>query len=447
MPKSLNFHIKNNFNLALPVALGNMMHMTTALADTIMVGRVGVTELAAVGFSNAVFMFPFLIGTGLSTGITASVGKSNGEANTKKTKSLFFSSLWASLLASIFLGAILLILAFFLGSMGQEKAVAEISYDYFLILTASLPFYMIFLALKNYMEGLQSTAPGMIILIVSNILNILLNYVLIFGELGFPELGLNGAGIATLIARVSMMVFAILSFAYLKRFKSYVDFKLSRWNLLQIKEIFALGLPIGFQVAFEVGIFSMGTILAGMIGRSEQAAHKIALDIAAFTFMIASGFGSSSTISVSNFFGKKSYIDMRKSAYSALILTLAFMVFTCILFLTFNQLLPKAFTSNSEVLEIAASLLIIAGFFQISDGLQVTALGILRGLHDVKIPTIVTLFSYWAVGIPVAYYLSIHLEIGPSGIWYGYLTGLSIVAITMFIRFEIISRRLIKDQT
>lgn len=447
MSESYKFHIKNNFKLALPVALGNMMHMTTALADTIMVARVGVTELAAVGFSNAVFMFPFLIGTGLSAGITASVGKANGASDRDKCESLFFSSIWTSLIAGAGLTIILLILAYFLGNMGQEKIVAETSFNYFLILTASMPIYMVFLALKNFIEGLQSTAPGMIIIIISNIINIGLNYLLIFGKYGFPELGLEGAGWATLIARSTMLIFAIIAFVLFKRFKKYVNLTKIKYNSAEVNQIFKLGLPIGFQVAFEVGIFSMGTIIAGWIDRVDQAAHKIALDISAFTYLIASGLGTSSTISVSHYFGKNDFENMRKSAHAALALTLFYMSITCLIFLFTNSILPLAFTENEQVISIAASLLIIAAFFQISDGLQVTTLGILRGMHDVKIPTYVTLVSYWLIGIPVAYLLAIYYEIGPEGIWYGYLTGLSLVAITMFIRFEKLSKKMIKEKT
>ncbi|MDC1068319.1 MATE family efflux transporter [Candidatus Kapabacteria bacterium] len=444
MSKPFSFHIKNNLKLALPVALGNMMHMITALADTLMVSKVGVTELAAVGFVNAVFMLPFLIGTGVSAGITAAVGKANGSGNTNKNKSLFFSGMWVCFLTSLILGALLILINFFLDDMGQEQSVVDISYSYYWILIASLPFYMVFLGLKQFMEGLESTSPGMLILVVSNIINLILNYIFIFGKFGFEPMGLEGAGWATLISRIILMLLAIYVISSFRKFKTYLDFSYSKVNWTEIKEIFGIGFPIGLQIAFEVGIFSVGTIFAGMIGKYEQAAHKIALDLAAFTFMIASGFGSSSTISISNYFGKGNYIDMKKSAYAALVLTLIFMSFTCILFLTLNEYFPLAFNDDKNVLQIASGLLIIAGFFQISDGLQVTTLGILRGLHDVKIPTIVTLISYWMIGIPLAYYLSITLEIGPAGIWYGYLTGLSLVAITMFIRFELISKKLLK---
>lgn len=442
MSQSLSFHIKENLKLSIPVALGNMMHMITALADTIMVGRVGVTELAAVGFTNAVFMFPFLIGNGIATGITATVGKANGEKNTSKVASLFNNGIVLSTLVSIILVALLVLSTNFLPSMGQEKQVVEISYNYYYLLIASLPFYMLFLSFKNFFEGLQSTAPGMIILIIANLVNVFLNYVFIFGNFGFDAMGLDGAGWATLISRMLMLVLGIIFLFAMKRFKNRVDLSNFSINKNEILSIFKIGLPIGIQVAFEVGIFSMGTIIAGMIGAFEQAAHKIALDIAAFTFMIASGLGTSATISVSNYFGAKNKSDLKLTAYTAIVLGFTFMTITCIVFLTLNDYLPLVFTDNKEVLSIASGLLILAGFFQISDGLQVTVIGILRGMHDVKIPTLVTLISYWVIGIPIAYYLSITKGIGPVGIWYGYLIGLSLVAVVLFIRFQKLHKKL-----
>lgn len=446
MLTNLKKHIISNAKLALPVTLGNVGHMMTSIADTIMVGQLGVTQLAAVGFANSVFMFPFLIGVGIATGITAVAGKANGEGDRNSLSSYFFNGHWLMLLTSVVITMILLLGAFNLGNMGQDPDVADISFEYILILISSVLPYFIFLGFKQFWEGLQATTLGMIIIIACNLLNILLNYLLIFGEFGFPELGLNGAGWATAISRVAMLVSAIILMYGSKRFSPFLDLSQLRLNIQKIKDIFKIGFPIGLQVAFEVGAFSAGVIIAGFISENAQAAHKIALDLAALTFMMAGGIGSAATISISNYLGNKNYQALKQSGRSVAILAFVFMCITCVLFLITNEILPTFYTEDVEVIAIASSLLVVAAFFQISDGLQVTMIGALRGLHDVNYPTIMTLIGYWVFAIPVSYVLAIELNLGPEGIWYGYLTGLTIVAIGLIIRFEkLAEKKLIDD--
>lgn len=429
-------HIYQNLKLALPVTLANAGHMMTSMADTIMVGQIGVTELAAVGFSNSIFMFPFLIGVGMATGITAVAGRANGEEDHEKLSSIYFNGHWLMFFTGILTVLVLICASFFLNNMGQDPGVSALSFEYLLILTLSVIPYFTFLGFKQFWEGLHFTSPGMYIIIGANAINIVLNYLLIFGKYGFPEYGLNGAGWATLISRIIMLLAAFVLTFRSSRFKSYLDFHYFKINFKRVGEIFRIGLPIGLQVAFEVGAFSAGVIIAGFINEKAQAAHKIALDLAAFTFMMAAGVGSAATISISNYLGSKNYEALKRSGRSVAIIAFVFMAITCMIFLLTNEFLPTLYTNDMVVISTASSLLIVAAFFQISDGLQVTMIGALRGLHDVKVPTILTLIAYWVIAIPLSYLLAVELSFGAVGIWYGYLTGLTIVAVGLIIRFE-----------
>jgi MATE family multidrug resistance protein len=277
----------------------------------------------------------------------------------------------------------------------------------------------------------------------SNLLNILLNYLLIYGKIGFPELGLNGAGWATLISRVVMGLWMAGYVYYHSSYRKYRSgFSLGNYNRDLISKMLHIGIPSGVQFIFEVSAFGFSAIMMGWLGTTALASHQIAINLATISYMTTSGLGAAATIRVGNFLGKKEIQTMRDIAFSLLGMATVIMILWGILFIVGRNFLPTLYIDDPEVIAAAASLLVIAGFFQLSDGLQVVCVGALRGLQDVKIPSLLILVSYWVIALPLGYWLAFPMGFGAKGVWYGLLIGLSITAIAMIIRFNRLSRKL-----
>jgi MATE family multidrug resistance protein len=289
--------------------------------------------------------------------------------------------------------------------------------------------------------------------ILANVVNVVLNYLFIFGKFGFPELGIVGAAIGTLVSRTVMLIYLWYLMAHKEKSKFYVTsikiFTLSKKMLLKL---ISLGFPSAMQMFFEVAIFTAAIWLSGILGKNHQAANQIALNLSSMTFMVAMGFGVAAMIRVGNQKGLKAYSELRRIAFSLfLIATLVGVVFA-IIFALFKEYLPQMYLDgndplnaidNAEVLSIAAKLLLVAAIFQISDAIQVVVLAALRGMQDVMIPTVITFVAYWVIGFPISYYLSMYTSYESSGIWLGLLAGLTTSAIMLWWRFNYLSKKLI----
>ncbi len=444
--KEYKSNYKENLIVAWPVILGQLGHMMATVADNTMVGQISSIQLAACSFANAVFFVIFIFGIGLAMGITPIVGKAFGGGDINKCKSLLKNGLLVNIITSIIITILLIIASFYFDSFGQDAKVVKYAVPFFRIIAASMIPYMIFLSFKQFTDALSLTKPGMIILLTCNLLNVAINYLLIYGKFGFPRLEIEGAGWATLIARICMALSMILLFLYNKNLNQYLKgWSRTKYNLKDIKELLSVGVPIGLQYVLEVAAFASGAFIIGWIGAIELAAHQIAITIASVTFMIATGLASAATIRMSNAIGKKNFREMKVAGNSSFIMVLVFMSFTAIIFFLFGHSLAKFYVNEDIVIEVAVKLIIIAGFFQLADGVQAIALGTLRGVEDVKIPTIITTINYWLITIPLCYYLGITLHWGAAGVWYGYLIGLSLVSIALYIRYEYITKKIVKD--
>jgi MATE family multidrug resistance protein len=324
------------------------------------------------------------------------------------------------------------------------------------IIAISLVPLIIFQALKQFSDGMSLTKFPMYATIIANVINVFFNYVLIFGVWGFPKMGVVGAGIGTLIARFVMIMLMWYFLNRLEKTKAYVkDLKLFVLEHSMLKKINSLGLPSALQMFFEVGLFTAAIWLSGTLGKNPQAANQIALNLSSMTFMIATGLSVTAMIRVGNQKGLKRPVELRRIATSIFIMGLALAILFALIFLIFNNVLPTFyldlndlthFADNQNVVEIASSLLIIAALFQISDSTQVVFLGALRGLQDVKIPTLITFFAYWIIGFPVSYFLGDASKYGSSGIWIGLLAGLTASSIFLYIRFNYLSKQLIAKE-
>ncbi len=445
---------KKNLSLAFPVILGSLGHVFVQLVDNIMVGQLGTTELAAVSLGNSFVFIGISLGIGFSMAITPLVAEADGSSNTKRVSDIFSHGLFLCTC----LGIILFLGTFFsrdlMFSMGQPKNVVVLAFPYLNWVSFSLIPLISFQAYKQFSDGLSFTRPAMYATLFSNVLNIFLNFGLIFGNFGFPQLGVEGAAIGTLISRFGMLIFMMIYIKYHKSYSIYtLVFQLKNIRLFLIKKILKLGLPSALQMFFEVSFFVCGVWLAGLLGANSQAANQIALNLSAMTFMIAMGLGAVAMIRVGNQLGKQNFVDLKRIAFSIFLLVIIFDIIFCSIFLIFNKELPWMYFENKgaltsidtfDVVSIASSLLVVSGFFQIADGLQAAVLGALRGLQDVNIPTTFTLISYWLIGLPVSYYMAIHTDWGAIGVWIGLLVGLSCSSILLFLRFQYLTNKLIK---
>lgn len=442
--KDYRNHYKINIKLAYPIIIGQVGHIMTGIADSIMVGQVGSEYLAAASFAHNIFIMFFVFGVGVSTGLTPLVGVAKGQNNSRECGRLLSNGTILGIFAGMALTAIILAVYPFLKYMGQTDVVLQLAQPYYIITAFSMFPGMLFLTFKQFTEGLSLTKPAMFFSISGNLLNIVLNYFLIYGVWIFPRLELDGAGYATLIARLYMgLAFGYYVFSN-TLFKGYIkhfgDKLISRKRIIAILK---LGIPIGFQLILEIASFSFGAIMIGWLGAYPLAAHQIAISLAATTYLAAGGLASAATIRLSTLIGAGKFEEMRRAGFSTFLMAAMFMFVTAILFILLRNYLPLIFVNEREVIELASGLIIIASLFQMFDGTQVVGLGALRGLKDVKIPTLTALMAYWCVGIPTGYTLAFVFGYGAYGVWIGYLVGLGTAAVLLFFRFVKVSREVV----
>lgn len=410
------------------------------VADVVMIGKLPPVNLAAASLANAVYFFIGILGIGTLTAISPLVAKAKAEGHNNDCAILFRQGFYASLILAFFVTIIILFLTFNLHWFKQDVEVEMLTKNYMHILNLGTVALFGFLALKQYSDGLSLTKPSAIITLAAVALNILFNWLFIYGNWGFEPMGLFGAGIATTLCRF-LMAFAM--FLYIRKaniYHNYLKIKDRSVNPHFLIKIFKIGLPSGFQYFFEVGAFAGAAIIIGWISKEHQAAHQIAINAASTTYMIALGISAAGSIAVGDAYGRKNKSDISRSGKASLILGSAFMGFTAIIFALFNNLIAAAYVSDTYVAQMAAGLLFIAALFQLSDGLQCVALGILRGIHDTKIPTVITIIAYWIIGLPLGYLFAFKYNLGMYGIWYALLLGLSISALLLTIRFFKLSK-------
>ncbi len=430
-------HYIPNIKLALPVVFSQAGQMIVGLADTIMVGQVGASELAAVSFANGIFILGLGLSIGLAYGLTPLVGKAFGGGDRVNCGDWLKQGLWANMIFALILMLLMFVVGYLMPHMGQEEDVIKYSKNYYNILLISILPFSLFMVFKQFAEGVSNTRIAMVITLIANLLNIGMNYLLIFGKFGFPKLGIDGAGYATLISRILMALIFGWSFLRLSFFDQYrKTFFSSKTHIVKVFEVIKVGFPIGSQMIIEVFTFSMGTIMMGWISQNALAAHQIVLSLASLTYMMSLGLSSAATIKVSHYLGAKDYVNLKYSAFAVIHKVIIFMVFNGVMFVVLRNIIPKLFVDNEEVVFIAAHLMIIAGVFQIFDGLQVTWLGILRGLQDVKAPSVIAFISWILIALPISYVCAFVFNMNAVGIWTGYLAGLFLGSVLLQYRFK-----------
>lgn len=446
---------KYNWQLAAPVMLGMLGHTFVSFVDNIMVGQLGTAELAAVSLGNSFMFIAMSLGIGFSTAITPLIAEADSAQDFIKGKSSFKHGLF---LCTV-LGVLLFLLVFFakplMYLMKQPVEVVELAIPYLDLVAFSLIPLIIFQGFKQFSDGLSMTKYPMYATLIGNIINIILNYLLIFGKFGFPEMGIVGAAYGTLASRNIMVWYLWFLLKGKEKSKTFVtNIKFFVLDKLMMKKIINLGAPSAMQMFFEVAIFTAAIWLSGLLGKNPQAANQIALNLSSMTFMVVMGLSVAAMVRVGNQKGLKAYFELRRIAFSLFLMGTLMSVCFALIFFVFHDYLPRIYVDyndaenlvdNMEVVSIASKLLIAAAIFQISDSIQVLVLGALRGLQDVKIPTIITFISYWLIGFPISWFLGKEETYGSFGIWLGLLAGLTTAAILLYIRFNYLTKRLIGE--
>ena len=456
MLRMLNQYTKEfkfNLNLSYPVIIGLLGHTMVQLVDNIMVGQLGTAELAAVSLGNSFFFVAMSLGIGFSTAITPLIAETDGMKDIFQGRNIFIHGLFLCIFLGIFLSLCVSVCKPLLFQMEQPDEVVVLAYPYLQWVGISLIPLICFQGFKQFSEGLSHTHPAMYATLLGNVINIILNYFLIFGFWIFPKLGVEGAAIGTLFSRCFMLIFIALYVRFNIRFKAYMtNLRFRITDLHLFRKIIKLGFPSALQMFFEVLFFTVAVWISGFLGKNPQAANQIALNLSSMTFMFAMGLGVAAMIRVGNQKGRQDFISLKRIAYSIFLLIFIFDIVFCFFFLLTSDYLPWIYLNDNnllqikdvqEVVTIASSLLIASAFFQISDGLQAVVLGALRGLQDVNIPAFITFFSYGIFGIPVSFYLGIKTDLGAIGIWIGLLSGLTASAVLLFWRFQHLTKKLI----
>ncbi len=436
--------IKKTFLLALPIVIAQLGVVLMGVTDNIMVGRyIGKIGLGSAGIANSMSFLIASIGMGGLSVVAPLISKAKAERNVPEINRLFRAGIKVSLWFSVILGIVGFVCIYYFKIFQQSPEINEQAPAFMAIIIVSNAFMFVFAAAKQLSDGLSRTYVAMMITVFGLILNLIFNIVLINGYFGFPKMGLLGSAASTLITRILMML-ALLAYLFnTKTFKKYLHkkYKSLETNDLVIM-IFKIGVPSGLQFFFEIAAFSLAVIMMGWLGENQLAAHQIAINVASTTYMMASGLGIAGGIRVGEGRGLKDIRKIRFSGNVALLLVVIFMTAMMLIILAFNRFLVELYISDNEVIEIAIRLMLVAAVFQLSDGVQVVSLGILRGISDVNIPTWITMFAYWGLSLPLGYLLAFNFRMDAIGIWFGLLAGLTASAVLLTVRFYYLIKKL-----
>ncbi len=423
--------------LGIPIVIGQLGIIVLSIADTMMVGWYGIKELGAASFVNNIFNLVIIFATGFSYGLTPLVGACYGRGEKSDVGGLLRNALFVNGVVSIGLMVVMALLYMNLHRLGQPEELLPLMRPYYVVLLMSLPFVMLFNAFKQFSDGITDTTTPMMILLVGNLLNIVMNWLLIYGRCGFPELGLLGAGVATLFARVVMVVVFALIFAWRKGFAAYregfVASKLSRHKILQLNR---MGWPIGLQMGMETSSFSLATIMVGWLGTSALAAHQIMNTVGQFGFMLYYGMAAAVAVRVSAFHGRGEVEALRHSASSGFRIILVMAAVVSVVLLLLRGSVGALFTDDAEVVAMVATIIIPFVIYQVGDGLQCNYANALRGISDVKPLTLYAFLAYFVISLPAGYLFGFVLDCGLLGVWCSFPLGLTSAGVMFYLRFR-----------
>ncbi|TDH20035.1 MATE family efflux transporter [Segetibacter sp. 3557_3] len=423
--------------IAIPLIISNVSQIALGLIDSAMIGAIDYRQLAASALAINMLAIPQILCIGMTMAISPLVAIANGKQDHGAASRVLYNGVWLCTIITAIIVAAVLLSKNLMTKLGQDTEVVRLALPYYQVMACSLIPMIIFTAIKQFCDALEFTKTAMVLALLSLPLNALLNWIFIYGHLGLPRLELVGTGIATLITRLIMAVtLAVIVYRH-KLFQPYIQQRYYAWKIdgRSWKELLQIGIPSSIQYGLESGAFAVSGIMIGWLGATTQAAHQIALNLASTTFMAALGLSLAGSIRVSNAYGRNDLTELKIIGKSTILGSLVYGSVCALLFVLFQDYLPYLFTSNPEVVSLAAGLMVLGALFQISDATQAIGVGLLRGVRDVKLPTAFVAIAYWAIGLPAGYYLAFHMGMGASGIWIGFIAGLTTSSILLNLRF------------
>ena len=434
-------HAKSLLALGLPLIGSQLAQFGLHVTDTVMLGWYGTLPLAAGVLGSSSFFVLFILGSGFAKAVMPMVASAEARGDEVQVRRVARMGLWLSILFGILIYPLFWYSEPVLLALGQEPEVAALARDYLRLVGLGMIPALMVMVLKNYLAALERTQVQLWVTLAAVPINGLLNWMLIFGNWGAPELGVTGSAIATLIVQViTLLVICLYAglLPSLRKYQLFIRFWKPDWP--GFAAVFRLGWPMGLTGLAESGLFQASALMMGWIGTVELAAHGIALEITALTFMVHVGLANSVTVRTGRFHGAGNIADLRRGAAVAIALSLAFAGLTVLVFLTVPEPMISVFidpasTDRAAILTIGTVLLACAALFQLADSMQVLALGMLAGVHDTKIPMVFAAISYWVIGFPASYALAFVFGYGATGIWLGLVVGLAAAAASLMARF------------
>lgn len=422
--------------LGLPIVIGQLGVILVSFADTFMVGWHSTEELGAASFVNNIFNLAIIFATGFSYGLTPIVGKLFGEKRYKEAGATLKNALLANGVLALFVMVTMWLLYINIHRLGQPTELLPLMKPYYLVLLLSLPFTMLFNAFKQFIDGITDTKTSMWIMLSGNIINIIFNYILIFGKGGFPELGLLGAGIATLLSRMAMLAFAMIIFFRSSRYRTYMQgFFAGSITLAEQKHLNSIGMPVALQMGMETASFSLVAIMVGWLGTKALAAHQIMCTVGQLGFMIYYGMAAAVAVKTSNYNGAGDIPNIRRSANAGFRIIAVMAIIASFTMLLLRNRIGDLFTNDKEVALLVSQLIIPFVLYQFGDGLQCSFSNALRGIADVKPVMRYAFISYFVISLPIGYLFAFTFNMGLTGIWLSFPFGLTTAGVLFYLRF------------
>ncbi len=431
---------RQNLILAFPVVLTQLGQILTQVVDNLMIGNYGgdaPEPLAAVSFGGSVYMLLFLASIGMALGLTPLIGELYVQDDRKRSAALLQNGTLFYILLGILVSAFQFATIPFLYRLGQPVEVVDMAIPYYRMLIMSMPFVMVFFVFKQFLEGVGNTKAELAVTVAANLANCIFNYIFIYGHFGFREMGVEGAGLGTLLARIIGSILITAYFVWRTDYRAYLKlFAVRLFSLRDIRRLLCMGLPISTQMFLESSAFIGTSIMMGWFGKEAISANQIAGTLSNSTFMIVLSIGAATTIRTSHCYGRRDTGELGLAVKASYHLVLAWNVMAAIMFISLCRFLPTLFTTNAEVINIASTLFVFTAFYQLSDGVQNVSVGVLRGIQDVKIIMPIAFTAYWLLNLPVGYLFAFTLDMGPQGLYLGFVAGLSVAAVLLIFRIR-----------
>ncbi len=441
----LSHEVRRTLVLAAPLVIGQLTNFGMNFVDTVMAGRLGTVDLAAIAVGSAIWSAGALFSLGVLMAVSATVSQLDGGGRRVQAGEFTRQALWLALGLAAGLVALSLSAGLLMDRLAVDASVARLSMGYLRAIAWGAPALLLMLTLRFFSEGTGHTRPTMYVGLLGIALNIPLNWLLMFGNLGFPRLGAVGAGYATAIVMWLQLLLMLLWIARRPQYRPFGVLTRFSWpNPVEITALLKVGLPIGFMVLMEGGLFVAAALLIGTLGALPVAAHQVAMNYSGLMFMVPLGLAGAITVRVGHAIGRGDPRAARRAGWVGIGLAVVFALVSASIMLSIPAQIMRLYTADPEVIALGSGLLLFAAIFQLSDGLQVAAAGALRGLKDTRRPMLYSVFAYWVIGMSIGWWLTFRADWGPAGMWVGILSGLSVAAGLLTLRYWRLTRQIIR---